>query len=146
MDECGPIRASASASPAHQSNLSRTRERSWLTLSSAACITITAGAHWIAPHSLALPECQSVASFLPATIWWPRCRIQPNRSPRQLSMGKVRTRCLMHTPSSNSAGQRYCKSPSDGVFSYPWTSVMGLNEARPVAFGLPKGSPERGTG
>jgi hypothetical protein len=70
MDECGPTRASASASPAHQSNPSRTRERSWLTLSSAACITITAGAHWVDPHSLALPECQSAASFLPATIWW----------------------------------------------------------------------------
>jgi hypothetical protein len=45
-----------------------------------------------------------VASFLPATIWWPRCRIQPNRSPRQPSMERVRTRCWMHTPSSNSAG------------------------------------------
>jgi hypothetical protein len=36
-------------------------------------------------------------------------------------------------------GQRYCKSPSDELFSYPWTSGMGLKGVRPVAFGAPKG-------
>lgn len=63
----------------------------------------------------------------------------------QPSLEQVRARCLMYTLSSNSAGQRYCKPPSDRLFSYPWMSGMGLKGLRSVAFGAPRDNPKEGS-